>query len=136
MKPYIHRVMRTTMLSIVLTLVGCTSTPSSVHLPSVVHMWLTTINGRNKLAAQAPIVLQSGQASSMSDALINIDPSQHFQRITGFGAAMTDTSAYVLSQLSPDQQQAAMHELFDPQQGIGLSQVRIPMGSSDYTATP
>ena len=121
MNPYVHKVMRTTILSIVLTLVGCTSNTSSTHLSSVVHMWLTTLNGQNKLTAQAPIVLQSGQASPASDTLIAVDPTQHFQRITGFGAALTDTSAYVLSRLSPDQQQAAMRALFDPQQGIGLS---------------
>jgi len=99
-------------------------------------MWLTTLDGQNKLTAQEPIVLQSERASPVSGTLITVDPAQHFQRITGFGAALTDSSAYLLSQLSPDQRQAAMHELFDPQQGIGLSQVRIPMGSSDYTATP
>jgi glucosylceramidase len=143
MNSYVHNVMPTIMLSVVLTLVGCTSSTSSVDLagkatpvPPVVHMWLTTLDRQNKLTAQAPIVLQSGQISPANGTLITIDPTQHFQRITGFGAALTDTSAYVLSRLSPDQQQAVMRALFDPQQGIGLSQVRIPMGSSDYTATP
>src|SRR5436190_16104279 len=114
MKPYVHRVMRITMLSITLTLVGCTSNTSSVHLarkatplPPAVNMWLTTLDRQEKLTAQAPIVLQSGQASPASGTLITVNPTQHFQRITGFGAALTDSSAYVLSRLSPDQQQAA-----------------------------
>src|SRR5437660_1794311 len=124
MNSYVHKVMPTIMLSVVLTLVGCTSSTSSVNLagkatplPPVVHMWLTTLDRQDKLTAQTPIVLQSGQASPASDTLIAVDPTQHFQRITGFGAALTDTSAYVLSRLSADQQQAAMRALFDPRQG-------------------
>ncbi|HEY4032455.1 MAG TPA: glycoside hydrolase family 30 beta sandwich domain-containing protein [Ktedonobacteraceae bacterium] len=140
---YVHKVMPTIMLSVVLTLVGCTSSTSSVDVaskatpsPSVVQMWLTTQDRQDKLTAQAPITLQNGPASPAIGTLITVDPTQHFQRITGFGAALTDSSAYLLGQLSPQQQKAAMQALFDPQQGIGLSEVRIPMGASDYTATP
>jgi glucosylceramidase len=143
MNSYVRKVMCTTLLGIVLTLVGSVSNPSSVNLAgkaipmsSVVHVWLTTLDGQNKLTAQAPIALQSGTALSTNNILISIDPTQQFQRITGFGAALTDTSAYMLSRLSTDQQQKAMRDLFDPQQGIGLGEVRIPMGSSDYTANP
>jgi glucosylceramidase len=143
MNRFIHRLLHITMLGLVLTLVGCTSNTSSATIagkgtpsPSVVQMWLTTQDRQDKLTAQAPIILQNGPASPANSLLITIDPTQHFQRITGFGAALTDSSAYVLSRLSSDKQQAAMRALFDPQQGIGLSEVRIPMGSSDYTATP
>lgn len=143
MNSYIQRAMHITMLGLVLTLVGCASNTSSANLagtatpsPPVVQMWLTTQDRQDKLTAQAPIVPQSGQASSINSTLITIDPTHHFQRITGFGAALTDSSAYLLSRLSPQRQRAAMQELFDPQQGIGLSEIRIPMGASDYTATP
>ncbi len=139
----VHRIMRTTMLGLVLILVGCTSNPSSINTagkatpsPPIVQMWLTTQDRQDKLTAQSPIVPQSGPASAVNSTFITIDPTRHFQRITGFGAALTDSSAYLLRKLSLHQQQAAMQALFDPQQGIGLSEIRIPMGSSDYTATP
>lgn len=143
MNPSLHRLLRTTMLSLVLTLVGCTSNTSPIPIagnatpsPSIVQMWLTTQNRQDKLTTQSPIILQSGQASTVNSTLVTINAKKHFQRITGFGAALTDSSAYLLSRLSPHQQQVAMQALFDPQQGIGLSEVRISMGASDYTATP
>ena len=50
------------------------------------------------------------------------------------GAAMTDTSAWLLSdKLSSAARTNLMNALFSPSQGIGISWVRIPMGSSDFS---
>lgn len=54
--------------------------------------------------------------------------------IEGFGASFTDTSAYVMSEMSEEQQEKAMTKLFDKQDGIGLSMIRNSVGSSDFSS--
>ena len=50
----------------------------------------------------------------------------------GFGAALTDSSAWLLSRLPPPRREAILKELFDPKTGNGFSVVRICMGASDF----
>lgn len=65
---------------------------------------------------------------------IDVDDTKTFQTIHGFGGAMTDSSAWLLSQkLSCAERQKVMQRLFDPKSGIGLSVLRQPIGASDFT---
>jgi glucosylceramidase len=67
--------------------------------------------------------------------VIRIDPRIRYQHITGFGAAMTDTSAWLLyDELAPVWRDATMNALFGPE-GLRLNFVRIPMAASDYTVS-
>ena len=51
----------------------------------------------------------------------------------GFGASLTDSSAWLLAKkLTDAQRKAALEMLFDPEKGIGLSVLRQPMGASDF----
>lgn len=98
----------------------------------VVQKWLTTSDLSQHLTPQANL---SFSASSGSGT-ISVDNTQTFQSIVGFGAAMTDTSAWLISnKLSAAAHTNLMNALFSPSQGIGMSWVRIPMGSSDFSAT-
>jgi glucosylceramidase len=54
------------------------------------------------------------------------------QEILGFGAAITEASAYVLSRLSDSERAAAMHDLFAPNE-MALNVCRTCIGSSDYS---
>jgi glucosylceramidase len=67
-------------------------------------------------------------------AVITVNPGVRYQRILGFGAAMTDTSAWLLyDELSPAARASTMAALFS-RAGIHLSFVHIPMAASDFTA--
>ena len=67
--------------------------------------------------------------------VITIDDTQRFQTMQGFGAAMTDTSAWLIwDRLTPHRRGSLMRELFAPgPSGIGISYVRLPIGASDFT---
>jgi glucosylceramidase len=94
-------------------------------------MWLTTADQKQKLAAQ-PQQQPTGRASG--DEFVVIDTSRHFQRMHGFGAAMTDASAQVLSGLPDDKRKALMAELFGRKNGgLGLSLMRLTVGASDFS---
>ncbi|MCL2016773.1 MAG: hypothetical protein FWG68_11065 [Defluviitaleaceae bacterium] len=63
---------------------------------------------------------------------ITLNFDQQFQTIEGFGASMTDSSAYVMHQLSAEDMDRLMVELFSPTDGIGLSVLRQTIGASDF----
>lgn len=67
---------------------------------------------------------------------IAVDGNEAYQEIDGFGASLTDSAAYLIHQvLDPEQREEVMRKLFHPEDGIGLSVLRNPMGASDYART-
>ena len=96
-----------------------------------VQAWLTTSNGSSQLAPQANVTFGSNTGNSST---ITVNEYQALQQMDGFGAAVTDSSAWLLyDRLSASQRTTLMQNLFSPTQGIGLSFVRIPMGASDFS---
>jgi len=110
---------------------GCATVPASSR--SGAEMWLTTADESQKLAAQ-PIAQPSGAAVGNEE--VTIDTGHRFQRMHGFGAAMTDASAELLSGLPDDRRRAIMEELFSRKNGgLGLSFTRLTVGASDFSRT-
>ena len=65
---------------------------------------------------------------------ITVNDAVKYQEMDGFGASLTDSSAWLLSQrLTPAQRTALLKQRFDAKQGIGLAILRQPMGSSDFS---
>lgn len=110
---------------------GCTA--RAEQTADQARWWLTTADANHKLAEQRPLpVAVTGAAGTA----ITIDPSRKYQEIVGFGAAMTDASAELLSQLPEDKRQSVMAELFGTaNDGIGLSFIRLTVGASDFSST-
>ena len=65
---------------------------------------------------------------------IVLNPAATRQEILGFGAAMTDSSCYLLSQLSDTDRQAVLHDIFDPGE-MAMNVCRTCIGASDYSRT-
>ncbi|HRU16121.1 MAG TPA: glycoside hydrolase family 30 beta sandwich domain-containing protein [Anaerohalosphaeraceae bacterium] len=64
---------------------------------------------------------------------IAVNPAVTYQEIDGFGASLTDSSAWLIHEfLTASERQAVLTDLFDPEEGIGLCYLRQPMGSSDF----
>jgi len=99
-----------------------------------VDVWLTTGDRRAQLEPQSPVQFS---ASAASDNPVVVDETQPGQVIEGFGAAFTESSAYLLNEVAPPAvRTAVMTDLFTRAgRGIGLSFVRNPMGACDYART-
>lgn len=95
------------------------------------RVWVTTVDRSELLSERAPIAFKRGASP---ETTITVDPTQTFQTMDGFGASITDSSADVLYRLSPADREKTVRSLFDPKQGIGVSFLRQPVGSSDFTA--
>ncbi|SHK79263.1 discoidin domain-containing protein [Actinacidiphila paucisporea] len=120
-----------TAAALCLTCLPATAAPTHHPAQPSAQVWLTTADDSAQLQPQAPVAFHTG-ASDLTT--ITVDPNQTFQRMDGFGGAMTDSSAAVLSSLPAAARDTAMRKLFDPRQGIGVSFLRQPVGSSDFTA--
>ncbi|MEK3885510.1 S-layer homology domain-containing protein [Paenibacillus sp. PL2-23] len=97
-----------------------------------VNAWLTT-GDQNKLLNREADLFFSADTSPM-ELTINVDENVTYQEMDGFGASMTDSSAWLLyTQLDEAARNEVMQQLFDRSTGAGFSYVRIPMGASDFT---
>lgn len=111
-------------------LIACAGVAAKAAPPAA-EMWLTTPDEKAKLSTQP---LQRVVGAATGSEAIAIDSSKHFQKMRGFGAAMTDASAKVLSSLPAAKRRAIMAELFGRANGgLGLSFTRLTIGASDFS---
>ena len=68
----------------------------------------------------------------MEGVVIRVDDARTYQIMDGFGAALTDSSAWLLMRMMPEAaRETLLRDLFDPKSGNGFSVLRLPMGASD-----
>lgn len=97
-----------------------------------VMVWRSDSGGLLKVAKE-PDLLPFETATDF-DIDITIDETTEFQSMEGFGAALTGSSAYVIqTHLNETQQNQLLQELFDDEDGIGISCIRLTIGASDFS---
>lgn len=94
-----------------------------------VRAFLTTADQQQLLA---PSVVDK---ATKAGEVIRIDPRRQHQRIAGFGAAITEGSAWLIRNgMSPTQRDALMRELFTREgHGLGFELTRLTIGASDFS---
>ena len=139
----LQRFTKFTLLTALLTSCVNTSTTSapetsvpSVQTPTVaasvpVHVWLTSSDQSHLLELQSDVMFEVDPTGDGKALYVN--ENHHYQQMDGFGASMTDASAWLIyTQLNETQRAGVMDALFSPTEGIGVSITRIPMGASDF----
>jgi glucosylceramidase len=91
-----------------------------------VETWVTTADHAKTLSREPD--LRMGRPARAPTAIIAVDERTTYQTMIGFGAAMTDASAYVIRR-----NMSVLQELFGRHPGLGLSFVRVPLGASDFS---
>jgi glucosylceramidase len=112
-------------------LVALTAAVPAAAAPPAAHVWVTTPDGAMKMSDCGAVDFRPGGSDALT---ISVDPTRRYQVMDGFGASITDSSAYVLSRLDGKTRGAAMRRLFSRTDGDGLSFLRQPMGASDFVA--
>jgi O-glycosyl hydrolase len=107
--------------------VAASQTPPPSWTVGVVQ---TTANLAQRLARLPDLRFRRWHPHDMP--VIDVDDTVHYQPITGIGASMTDSSAWLIhDELSPQAGDQLLARLFGFG-GIRLSFLRVPMGASDY----
>lgn len=87
-------------------------------------------NVQEQFSAQATLTFTSGSAPQGS--VISVDDTVNFQTMSGFGAALTDSTCYLLSNLNNSAYWTVLNSLFNATSGIGISYIRLPISASDF----
>ena len=85
-----------------------------------------TSAGGNKLTKVSGFTLEK------NSSIINLDPQQKLQTITGFGGSFTEASAYLLNRLSKDRRDTIIQAYFS-EEGANYSLTRTHMNSCDFS---
>lgn len=94
-------------------------------------VWVTDNDRR---LAPAPPIAWSDRSSVVAQDAITVRPSERFQPMLGFGAALTDGSCYLFSELFPAVREELFHVLFHPSE-MALNVCRTCIGSSDHSVS-
>lgn len=117
--------------AVLASLLGAAASPSMAQEQAVVQAWVTT-GDQAKLMARGPDA-RFGRGKPAT-VVIDIDPDTRFQEMQGFGASITDASAYLIQQrMNPAQREGLLRELFGRNPGLGMSFTRLTIGASDFS---
>ncbi|MBS7566875.1 glucosylceramidase [Mucilaginibacter sp. Bleaf8] len=129
-----------------LAAVNCSSKKTDPSLPIVdpvvtapvkseVAYWLTTSD--KSVLFQKQNVALNFSAGNNNNPVIEVDTTQTFQSIDGFGYTLTGGSATLINGLNAATKDALLKELFATDSThIGVSYIRISIGASDLSAAP
>jgi glucosylceramidase len=97
-----------------------------------VNWYLTNPDKSSLLQKQIPLTAKS--SSENIKATINVDDTEIYQSIDGFGFALTGGSAILINAMDPEPRRKLLNELFaNNENSIGVSYLRISIGASDLS---
>jgi glucosylceramidase len=139
----IRKVIFISIVSIAILSTSCKQPKDNVNPPVIppppvtndVDFWLTKADQSVKLEKQTT-VLGFGTTANIYQN-IEVDETQTYQSIDGFGFTLTGGSAQVINTLSPPIKQGLLQELFGTAaNSISISYLRLSIGASDLNAAP
>ncbi len=98
----------------------------------VATIYTTTANGFYQMEKS---VSEVTTGTNMAPTTIQVDPSETFQGIDGFGFAITYSTCYNLLQMSQDARTAFLKQTYSETEGYGVSYARISIGCNDFSST-
>ena len=109
--------------------------PTPTPVTNDVDFWLTKGDQSVLLQKQTAILGFGTTYNTYSN--IEVDETQTFQSVDGFGYTLTGGSAQVINGLSSSKKQELLQELFGSSAtSIGISYLRLSIGASDLNDTP
>lgn len=92
----------------------------------------TAKDTRDRLTPKTTVALRTG--SRPSAHVLQVDASERFQTIEGFGGAFTESAAVTLYKLPTTKQTEVLRAYFDPVAGNGYTLCRTHINSCDFSA--
>jgi len=97
------------------------------ELTSTLEIIVTSEAG-DKLKQKKNVEFQSGKPTG---SIIHVQPERLKQTITGIGSSFTESSAFVLAHLTPEQRSEVMANVYG-EQGANMSLTRTVIGATDF----
>ncbi len=111
---------------------ACSTLPDAQT--NAAQVWMTS-GDRSRLLSEQPSVVFSTMPPETGRPVVTIDTDRRYQTMVGFGASITDSSAWLIqTRLAPPARDALMRELFGRRDGgLGFSFTRVTVGASDFS---
>lgn len=98
---------------------------------TAVHAWVTYTDKTKLLSEQDGIVFSNQVPLPLN---IQVDSTKRYQEMVGFGANITDASAWLIqNRMNASQRENLLQELFGKAPGLGFSFTRLTIGASDFS---
>jgi glucosylceramidase len=94
--------------------------------------WTLVETARDNGHRLHPLSVANLPATAGSPTL-HLDPNQRLQKLLGFGGALTESSAWVLSKLPAQRRAEVLRRYYDLHDGIGYTLARTHIGSCDFS---
>jgi len=120
------------LIAIILAIQGVVIRPGQAEMQ--VDWWVSSIDMSQELSSQPPASWTAGPSNAQT--IIHVDSTQTFQSILGLGSSLEHSTCFNISRLPGDQQEKVMESLVGAEKGIGMSLMRICIGTPDFTASP
>ena len=92
-----------------------------------------TAKDTDERITSVPVASRVVSDTRLASFILNIEPSKTYQKIEGFGGALTEASAYVLGKLSEKDRERVLEAYFDDKKGIGYTLARTHINSCDFS---
>jgi beta-glucosidase len=127
---------------------GGTVIPQPVIQKGAVANWVTTERDSknigwyyapryqegDKLLAQQPNLDLTAVGTDNNATSITINPEMQYQSMMGIGTSIEESTVYNLIKMSSAKQEEVLKKLVSKTDGIGMSMLRLTIGSPDFTA--
>jgi uncharacterized protein YjdB len=95
--------------------------------------WMTS--GDQSVLLQQQAAITFGTNTTPTSSTVTVTTGTTYQTMDGFGWALTEGSAELITSLASTQQNALLNELYNPSTGLSSSLVRISIGASDLSSS-
>lgn len=95
-----------------------------------IQAYVTTASLTKDLASEA---ISFSDNVPATDFQVSLSPKEQYQKMDGFGAALTGSACFNLMQMKPADRTAFLKETFADDGGFGFSYVRVSIGCSDFS---
>lgn len=114
---------------------GCALSAGADEPGRKAEVWVSSANLQHKLDQQAPSPFVKSKKLRKLPC-IGVDPDDECQTMAGIGSSFEHATCYNLSLLEPARRGKVIEDLVHPAAGIGMSLMRICIGTSDFTGEP
>ena len=97
-----------------------------------IEVYTTAKDTDQRLTLTLKATLTPAVQPTEGEVSIFVNPNKRFQKVLGFGGAITDASAEVFAKLPPAKQREMLTAYYDKDEGIGYSLARTTIHSSDF----
>ncbi len=138
MKKKFNNISKIVLMGLAFVIASCgsrenTSSPET-STRNDVEVWLTKADESVKLQKQNVVLGFTTNANNYQN--IEINPTETFQSIDGFGYTLTGGSVEVINQLSPAKRSELLQEIYgNGAQSIDVSYIRLSIGASDLNSS-